>query len=85
MNAPVYPRLALVREPEEKPATIWQRSKFNGAQATLALSVTHLTRHTAVFQQSGSSWDRAMAQTAVRNCEDALAEFRALLAEDEAA
>lgn len=74
-------RLALLPDPAEQPATVWRQCQFNGAQATLALAAMHLTRHTATFQRSGSEWDRHLATTALRDCEAALAEFRAVLAE----
>lgn len=77
-------RLALLPDPAERPATIWQQSQFNGAHATLALAAMHLTRATAAYQRTGSTWDLHMADTALRDCDAALAEFRALLAPEAA-
>ncbi len=65
----------------ERPATVWTQCRFGGAQATLAVAAMHLTRHSTALQKTGSSWDRYMALNALRDIEDALAEFRAILGE----
>lgn len=78
MNA-LFKRLALVPEPNERPATIWQQSQFAGAQSNLNIGAMQAIRATDRLQLTGSSFDRHMAAIAIRTCREALAEMERLL------
>lgn len=76
--------LALLPEPNERPATIWRQCQYGGAQSNLNIATMQAIRSTTKLQITGSSWDRHMSETAVRNCREALDELSVLIAQSEA-
>lgn len=66
--------------PPAKRDGVWDQSRLNGAQATLALSAMHVTRHSTMAAASGESWDRLMLEMALRDTRAALDEIEALFA-----
>lgn len=71
--------VALIERPKQI-ATVAERSTMAGAQAVLNMATFHAIKHTTVFQITGANWDRHLAENALRDCREALAEMEALVA-----